>query len=140
MKNHVNAGRVVITGVLLIVAYIFLECFVHGYLLKDMYQATAALWRPEMEMQQMMWMMMVAQGIFAFMFAVIYACGYVSNKPRIGQGFRFGLLIALLVAPAMSLSWYVILPIPQILAIYWFVAGFVEMIILGLIAGVTYKA
>ena len=43
MKNHVNAGRVVITGVLLIVAYIFLECFVHGYLLKDMYQATAAL-------------------------------------------------------------------------------------------------
>ncbi len=140
MKNHVNTGRLMLTGVLLIVAYIMMEGFVHGYLLKDMYQATASVWRSEMDMQQMMWIMMVGEGIFAFMFAVIYACGFVANKPRLGQGFRFGSLVALFLIPAMSLSWYVILPIPSILAVYWFVAGVAEMIILGLIAGVVYKA
>jgi hypothetical protein len=36
-------------------------------------------------------------------------------------------------------AWYVILPIPLVLAFYWFLATLVEFIIVGVVAGLVYR-
>jgi hypothetical protein len=134
-----NKGRVIITGIVLSIVYLLLEYCLHGYLLKDIYMQTASIWRPEAEMSQMCWMMMAGEIIFAFFFAIIFAVGYARGKDGTGQGFRYGVLMGFLLAPVMGLSWYVILPIPGMLAVYWTVGMFVQMIIMGIVAGLVYK-
>jgi hypothetical protein len=134
-----NIKRVAITGLVVFIVFFILEMLVHGVWLQDLYHQTSGIWRPEADMNKMMWLMFIGQAIFAFAFTLIYACGFDPKKARLGQGLRYGLLMALLIAPNLSLCWYVILPIPQILATYWFAASAGEMLVLGLIAGLVYR-
>ena len=134
-----NKGRIIITGIILSIAYLLMESITHHYIFADIYQQTASIWRPEAEMGQLAWMMMLGNIIFAFMFGIIFAAGYSRGKAALGQGFRFGLLMALLFAPSAGLIWYVVLPIPGILAFGWFVSCFIQMWVLGIIAGLVYK-
>ena len=135
-----NVSRAVVTGIVLSILFVFLEYLVHGMILRDIYVQTASLWRPESEMANLMYFMIAGEAIFAFFFAIIFAAGYNVNKPANGQGFRFGLLMACLIAPYYALCWYTILPIPSILAVYWFIANVIMMIVLGIVAGLLYKA
>lgn len=135
-----NVRSAVITGIVLCVVFLFLQFLIHGVMLHGIYEQTASIWRSQSEMQSMMGIMIVGEIIFAFVFGLIYAAGYDRSKSSSGQGFRFGVLMALLIAPYSALSWFVILPIPVMLAAYWFVADAVTMIILGLVAGALYKA
>jgi hypothetical protein len=134
-----NVKRMLITGMILTVLFILMQFLVHGVMLNDIYMQTASIWRPETEMQSLIYMMFIGETIFAFFFAIIFAAGYDASKPGLGQGLRFGLLIACLLAPFSSLSWYVILPIPATLAQYWFMSDFVVMTLLGVAAGLIYK-
>lgn len=135
-----NVTRAIITGILLSILFIFLEFLVHGVMLNNIYMQTASVWRPDAEMMSMMYLMTIAEALFAFFYAIIFAVGFDVNKPAAGQGFRFGVLMACLFAPYSALSSYVILPIPAMLAVYWFVADVVVMIVLGIVAGLIYKA
>lgn len=134
-----NVTRAIITGILLSIMFVFLEFLIHGVMLNDIYMQTASIWRPEAEMMSMMYLMTIGEVLFAFFYAIIFAAGYDVNKPAMGQGFRFGVLMACLIAPFSAMSWYVILPIPAMLAVYWFVADVVVMIALGIAAGLLYK-
>ena len=134
-----NLKRVCILSLVLFAAYTTMEFMVHGWLLADMYKDTSSVWRQDPEMKSLFWLMLLGQLFFAKFFAVVFTQGYEKGKPGLGQGLRCGLIFGLLLAPVNSLIWYVILPIPVILAVYWFAAGFVEMTVLGLIAGTVYK-
>ena len=78
-------------------------------------------------------------GVFGIFFGIVYAQGYEPRRGALGQGLRYGLIMASMLAPINSLGWYVILPIPQRLCFLWFVAGFSEMVILGVAASFVYK-
>lgn len=134
-----NTKRIFITGAILALIYIVLEGVIHGYFLHDLYDQTASIWRAKDEMQSMYWIIFLAEAFFAFVFGYIYAYGYEANKSGLGQGVRFGLLIALLFAPTNSAMWYVILPVPAMLAVYWAVFGFITLVLLGIVAGLVYK-
>lgn len=140
MNCKVNCKSACITAVALIIIYVLLNVLIHGVMLKDMYMQTASIWRPETEMNSLMCYMLIGEAIFAFFFAMIFAAGYDANKGGLGQGMRFGFLMACLIAPSMALCWYTILPIPVMLAVYWFIADFVCMIVLGAAAGLIYKS
>ena len=116
-----------------------LEYVIHGVLLSDIYQQTASVWRPETEMQQHMWLMWFGYAIFAAVFVWIYTKGYETHKSPLGQGVRYGLLVGLLVATVQSFGWYAVLPIPAALAMWWFVAGLVECLAIGVTASLTYQ-
>ncbi len=116
-----------------------LEGLIHGVLLADLYKQTAQLWRPDADMQSLMWLMWVGYLIFAPIFVFIYIKGYEPNKSGVGQGLRYGLLIGFLIAAPESLGWYAVLPIPAALAFYWFVAGLVEHVAAGMAVGLVYK-
>jgi hypothetical protein len=108
-------------------------------LLKDIYMQTASVWRPMPELMSMMWMMWIGHAIFALMFVLIYIKGYEKNKSGIGQGLRYGIYLGLLAAVAPQFIWYVVLPIPGILAVYWAVSGMVQAVLAGAAVGAIYK-
>jgi len=116
-----------------------LEFVVNGVLLAGIYQQTASVWRPEAEMVSLSWLFWLAYLVFAPVFTLIYSQGFESNKEGIGQGLRFGIYVGLLTAIPMNLIWYVVLPIPVSLAVYWAIAGMVEMIAMGIAVGLIYK-
>jgi hypothetical protein len=116
-----------------------LEFVVNGVLLAGIYQQTASVWRPEAEMVSLSWLFWLAYLVFAPVFTLIYSQGFESNKEGIGQGLRFGIYVGLLTAIPMNLIWYVVLPIPASLAVYWAIAGMVEMTAMGLTVGLIYK-
>lgn len=113
---------------------------VHQVLLADLYKQTASLWRPEADMNRMMWIMWIGSIIHALMFTFIYAKGIEKKKNKFDQGVRYGVYIFLLTCLPMSLSWYVILPIPGVLAVYWAVAGLVQSVASGAAVASIYKA
>lgn len=134
-----NTKRWLYASAAAFVVMAILEFVINGVLLADIYKQTASVWRPETEMRQMMWLFWLAYLIFAPVFTLIYAKGYESSKPGIGQGARFGIYLGLLTAIPMNLIWYVVLPISATLAVYWAIAGMVEMIAMGIIVGLIYK-
>ena len=116
-----------------------LESLVHGVLLQNIYHQTPSVWRNETDMHGMMGLMWLGYAIFAVFFTLLYDKGYESKKPGVEQGLRFGLYVGLAFAPMQNLVWYVVLPIPGALAFYWFLAGMVECVVLGALAGLIYK-
>lgn len=116
-----------------------LEFVLHGKLLHDLYNQTSVLWRPDVQMKSMMWMMWLGYLIFAPLFVLIYSKGYEKGKAGAGQGLRYGFWMGLLIAAPSALAWYVVLPIPVELAAAWFAGGFVEALAAGLTVGLLYR-
>ena len=116
-----------------------LDHLLHGMLLKGMYHQTASVWRPETEMKHMMWYMWLGYLIFSPVFVCIYSKGYEEGKGRIGQGFRYGFWIGILLSVMQNLICYVILPIPLKLAIYCIVGETIKYTCLGAVLGLAYK-
>ncbi len=134
-----NAKKIVLSGIAVFVAFFVLEFLIHGVLIKPLYDATVDVWRPHEYAQKLMGLMALGQLVFAFVFVFIYTKGFEPAKAGIGQGMRFGFLIGLLTAPLSALLWYVVLPIPETLAAAWFVAGMVECLVAGAVAGLLYR-
>lgn len=93
----------------------------HGVYLKDMYEATAAIWRPKAEMDAMMGVCLVYHAVLAFGVSALYcmmakncACG--GGCPKTGM--RFGLLLGLVIG-IVHFSSYIWLPISMDLALRW---------------------
>ena len=134
-----NTKKWLLASLAVLVVIGVLEFLIHGVLLSDVYKQTASVWRPEKEMQQMMWMFWLGYLVFAPFFALIYAKGYEKGKPGLAQGIRCGLYVGLMLSVMHSFGWYVILPIPLALAWYWFAAIVVEFVAAGAAAGLVYS-
>jgi hypothetical protein len=133
-----NTKRWLLASVAVLVVLAVLEFLIHGVLLSDLYRQTASVWRSEAEMQKMMWIFWVGMLVFAPFFALIYVKGYEKGKPGLGQGFRYGLYVGVMLSVMHSFGWYVILPIPLALAFYWLLGILVEFIAAGVAAGLVY--
>ena len=133
-----NTKQWLLASVAVFVVVAVLEFLMHGVLLSDVYRQTASVWRSEAEMQKMMWIFWVGMLVFAPFFALIYVKGYEKGKPGLGQGFRYGLYVGVMLSVMHSFGWYVILPIPLALAFYWLLGILVEFIAAGVAAGLVY--
>lgn len=109
---------------------------IHQVLLKNMYGATANLWRPEAEMAQHMPAMFGGQFIVALCLAWIFVHGYKGTG--IKEGVRFGLLIGGL-EMGKNLIMAAVAPYPCSLVGSWIAAGFVQAILVGCVASLAYK-
>ena len=134
-----NFKRRLACGVVLGVVFVMLEFLIHGVLLSGAYQTTASLWRPEDQMKSLFPLLILAEFLFGVFFGLVYAQGYEPRRERMGQGFRYGLIMAFMIAPMNSLVWYAMLPIPVSLCVQWLAAGFIEIVFLGLAASFIYK-
>jgi archaellum biogenesis protein FlaJ (TadC family) len=113
---------------------------IHGVWLKPDYLETAALWRAQQASVARVWAMLLGTLIYVVGAVLIYVRGR-EEKPWIGQGVRFGILLAMVVVVYSSLSGWVILPVPHLLVEKWIISESLLAVVLGLvIAGICQPA
>jgi len=124
----------------LIVVFIVMQGLgyvIHEVLMGDTYEKLASIFRPEAEMMDMMWMMMVSGAVMMFMFCYIFTRGYEGKG--IMEGVRFGFLIGLLMAGPMAIDPHVIYPVPADVATIWLISSVMSLIIAGAVFAAIYK-
>jgi len=124
----------------LIVVFIVMQGLgyvIHEVLMGDTYEKLASIFRPEAEMMDMMWMMMVSGAVMMFMFCYIFTRGYEGKG--IMEGVRFGFLIGLLMAGPMAIDPHVIYPVPAEVATIWLISSVMSLIIAGAVFASIYK-
>ena len=103
MKQRIGA---VVAGFILQLVGLVL---IHSVWLKPYYVAPGSIWRSQEEATSRVWAMLLAVLIYVIGAVWIYAHG-VERKPWVGQGIRFGIVLALVVVVYGSLSGWVTLP------------------------------
>lgn len=94
----------------------------HGMFMKPHYEATAALWRPEAEMQDMMALCLLYHAVFSLGVASLYCllgkCSPCGGKcPK--TGLKFGILLGLILG-IDDFAGYIWLPLPDMnIPLYW---------------------
>jgi len=106
---------------------------IHNVLLASAYAEHAALWRSQDAMLHRLWVIYLANFIFALAAVLIYFRG-VEAKPWLGQGIRFGILLALATAVPQSMIEYFTYPIPHSLALHWILSEGALAVLLGVLA------
>lgn len=104
----------------------------HSVILMNSYMDTSALWRTEDAMGHRMWIMMVAQFLFVLGAVLIYQRG-VERKGAVGQGIRYGILLAMVSIVPASLIEYVTVPVPHTIAFHWVLGEGVQCVLLGIL-------
>ena len=125
--------KFIIAWVVIFVAWMAGDFVIHELLLQADYAKLANLYRTKAEMQQGLHWMLIAHVVMAGAFVWIYARGVEAGKAWISQGWRFGLAVALVsVVPSYAI-YFVVQPIPGMLAFKQMVFGGILLEILGVI-------
>jgi hypothetical protein len=123
-----------------IVVFVVMQAYgylVHEVGLSETYQSLASVFRPQAEMESMMWMMMVG-GLFSLLlFCYIFTWGHEGKG--VMEGVRYGALIGVFVSIISAVDSYVIYPLTGELAVIWFVTGVIAFMISGAIFAAIYK-
>lgn len=108
----------------------------HAHMLSGIYALTPHLWRTVEDMQNHSLHLMLMYLLMSFASAELY-CRF-ARASGLGEGLRFGLLLGLLLAAvrAAPFAW---LPITAELAWFWFLVGFGEGMVMGLVFSFLYK-
>jgi hypothetical protein len=132
-----NTGRWVIGSVVILVFFYLYEYLVHGILLLDMYMEISSIFRPEGETSGFFIWMLLGTLIFSLGFGYIFIKG--REGKGIAEGFRFGLLIGVVIFIPMVIGDYALYPIPAQLAVFQAISYIVEMIVAGIIFAAIYE-
>ena len=112
---------------------------IHHVWLGDFYRANAQWWRPAEQMEAMRGLMFMSQILLAALLVFIYMKGYEPGKGSLGQGFRFGVLMGLLLAIRSSLIDAVVYPYPVSLILSVMAGTLIEVTLAGIMIGYIYK-
>lgn len=127
-----------IAWIALFVAWMAGSFVIHGTLLHGDYEQLPNLMRTEEEAQKYFGLMLLAHVVLAGAFVWIYSRG-IESSPWLGQGFRYGLAVALLTAVPMYTIYYVVQPMPGALVGKQIVFDTVLCIVLGIIVAFLYR-
>lgn len=132
-----NTKSFLITVVVLYIVVQVLGYLVHEVWLTPLYQELATVFRPEAEMNELMWVFFVTSAIFVLVFTYIFVRG--REGKGIMEGVRYGALMGLLYNVTVSYDSFVVYPITYELTMKWALSGFAISIILGVVASLVYK-
>jgi hypothetical protein len=123
-----------------VVTWIFIFVYgwiFHGMIMHSSYQQTPALFRPEAEFKANFLLLVIGLGVIAFFFTLIFVRGFGSGGGVTG-GFRYGILLGLLICGA-NLVRYAVEPLTGTILVGWWIGEIIEFAIAGLIVGALYK-
>lgn len=112
---------------------------VHGLWLAGAYAETPSLWRTQAGMAHLRWVISLADLILAAAATLIYVRG-IEPKPWLGQGIRFGVLLALATSIPQSMVEYFTYPISWTLMLQWIIGEGVLAVLLGVIVAAICRA
>ena len=124
---------------LVFVAYFATNMLIHVVILGDTYMQPDIQkgMRAEAEMSRFFWVRIVTTLVFAFFFTFIFAKGY--ERKGIIEGIRFGIYVTFFYFFVTCFDQFIVYPIPYFVVWYWIAAGFVQSVLMGIIAAVVYK-
>lgn len=120
------------------IAWMVGSFIVHGVLLHDDYAKLPNLFRPEADARRYFPLMILAHVILAGAFVWVYSRG-VEAKPWLGQGIRFGFVIALLTVVPTYVIYYVVQPMPGVHVVKQIVFDGVLLLVLGAVVAYLYR-
>ncbi|HTN49246.1 MAG TPA: hypothetical protein VMK32_07440 [Burkholderiaceae bacterium] len=113
---------------------------VHGGLLEADYTALQGrLFRTPEDSQNHFPLMILAHVLLSGAFVWIYARGREVGKAWLGQGLRFGVAVALLTVVPTYIIYFVVQPMPGVLAVKQIVFDGVLTLLLGLVVAWWYR-
>ncbi|HJT46348.1 MAG TPA: hypothetical protein VJ721_08780 [Chthoniobacterales bacterium] len=118
-----------------VVAFVFIFFFGfvwHGLLMKPMYNATAALWRPEPNFP----VLILGHAIVAFAFTGLYVSKVGINSASVGFG--YGIVVGILFCGANVIR-FAVEPFTANMLFMWFAADIICYAIMGALVGAIYK-
>ena len=122
MSNSSRMMKGMVLGGVAAFIFVFLfEFLMHGFLMKGMYEATMAVWRPQAESN--MAVMMLSQFLFAIAVAFFYPIVGLDKECKKAVPFGFGLGLVMAMPQIASYSY---LPIPISISLAWAAASFVK--------------
>ena len=134
-----NLKKYLLAVVAVFVAYSGLGYLIHEVLLDADYQPmVGSVLRGVEEFGRRLPFLYLGNLVFALAFCLIYVKGYEPRKNWIGQGLRFGLFMALLLAP-LALTSYVVYPVTGALAVKWVIFGSLQILITSLVVAGLYQ-
>jgi len=124
----------------------FVILFIAGFLVHGVWLGTTYRqmreegfsFRPEDAMHQRLWGVWVSDALYSVLFVWVYAKGK-EEKPWVGQGIRFGVLMTLLTVVPSGLNEYIVYNLPHRLVLYWMIAGLITLTLMGLAAAAILK-
>ncbi len=131
-----NVKKLVLTILVVFVAANLAGFLIHAILLGPDYMAIKEHYRPMGE--EKMLFICLAYLSFAIGSVLVYAKG-VENKPWLGQGVRFGILMWLVLAVPSFFIAYAVQPVPQMLMVKQVLFEGIDKILLGIITAALYR-
>ena len=134
-----NYPRVALAGVAAWIASIALGYLINDIWLFRLYQANAWAFRRPDDVAELVPIGLAAQLLACFAFAIAYAKGYEGEGSGIGEGIRYGLIVAVMV-DGFAVVWnYVTEPIATRLGVLELVARVGEFGVYGAVVGLIYR-
>ncbi|MGH9775687.1 MAG: hypothetical protein ACRD50_12145 [Candidatus Acidiferrales bacterium] len=116
---------------------------VHAVWLAPVYESMRALgfsFRPKADFAHKFWIIVVSDLLYTALFAWVYVRGR-EDKPWLGQGVRFGVLMTLFTVVPSALNDYMSYDLPYTLALKWMAAGLLVLVLMGIaVAGICKKS
>lgn len=131
-----NAKKFIIAVVTVFIFFSAFDYVFHEILLKDAYEATSNLWRPDEVIDQYFLWFMLGQFIFTLGFVALFTKAF--KRGGIAEGAIFGLLLSILFFGNLSI-WHAVLPSTGGLIVNWIIGTTIELIIAGIIVAFIYK-
>lgn len=131
-----NTKKLLLTIIVIFFVTFLTGFLIHAVLLRQDYMAVKDIYRPEGQ-EKIVWIWL-AYLAFAIGSVVAYAKG-VENKPWLGQGIRFGILMWLILTIPSFFIAYAVQPVTTSLMVKQVLFEGVNKILLGIITAVLYR-
>jgi hypothetical protein len=131
--------RFVVAWVVLFVVWMVKDMAVHGMLLNADYKGLPQLFRSEADAQAFFGWMILAHVLLAGALVWIYERGIAPDRSWLGQGVRYGVVVALLTVVPTYLIYYAVQPLPGGLVVKQIVFDAIGLIVLGIVVAWLYR-
>lgn len=142
-SRKMNLKRYLFSTVILFVFISLYEMLIHDHLLIGLYENSSDVWRNYTEMEiKFANLSMSASLIYQFFLSAWTTFLYIHWRNVKGGGIQnslfFGLCLGIF-GGILTSSWYLWLPVPPTMGVYWFINGIAEGLGGGLVLGLTYR-
>ena len=127
--------RIILAVVVVFVLLVVAGFLIHGLWLGSTYQAMrndGFSFRTPDALRHRLWLIWLGDLLYAILFVWVYLRGR-EDKPWVGQGVRYGVLMTLFTVVPSALNEYAVYNLPHMLVVKWMVAGGAVLVILGLL-------
>ena len=139
MQTQINCKRCLLTAVLVFAAVVAEGIFFNEVCLGGQYQVFKDLWREEERMKSLFPLLILGYGVFSYFFTWVFVKGYEPEKPGLGQGLRFALLVWPLASLHVQLGSAPFLKVPLRFFTFWALDGLFACLAAGIVAGLVYR-